>query len=297
MTKKTLKTCYLSLPDDSSHIRRVESILLKHDYLILPGPPADLYLIQNKTDFLFKENKKLILQIPVDDFLQNPKKILKEFSQKTDRHIFFREATFFSILFSLAVCLYFLVYLFFYKPFELFFKQYFVSVRFGIFCLIICLIIGGGCFIFLSFGKKNDFHTPEHISDHVPDQHERLAQALASEDCYDRVDALRFIYQKRLEIAQFPSYLHTDNHPCIIERYHLAKALGRSRSPETYPLLLGFLDDKNFNVVYNAFASIGKRGKKEAIPEIEQRIKGSDNWYVQWYAYRALRRLGWTQSK
>jgi len=27
------------------------------------------------------------------------------------------------------------------------------------------------------------------------------------------------------------------------------------------------------------------------------RIKTSDHWYKQWYAYRTLRRLGWKQSR
>jgi len=28
-----------------------------------------------------------------------------------------------------------------------------------------------------------------------------------------------------------------------------------------------------------------------------KRIETSDDWYNQWYAYRALRNLGWKQSK
>ncbi len=35
----------------------------------------------------------------------------------------------------------------------------------------------------------------------------------------------------------------------------------------------------------------------DAADEIISRINNYDHWYVQWYAYKALKRLGWTQKK
>jgi HEAT repeat protein len=45
-----------------------------------------------------------------------------------------------------------------------------------------------------------------------------------------------------------------------------------------------------------ALYSLGKLGKKEDIPIVLDIIKISRNWYVQWYAYKALRNLGWQQE-
>jgi hypothetical protein len=46
-----------------------------------------------------------------------------------------------------------------------------------------------------------------------------------------------------------------------------------------------------------AFQAAGKRGRKDWIPEIIERILTSHHWYNQWYAYRALKALGWYQGQ
>jgi HEAT repeat protein len=46
-----------------------------------------------------------------------------------------------------------------------------------------------------------------------------------------------------------------------------------------------------------AFDSLGRRGDPKAIGEIKKRIQSSNHWYNQRQAYRALRTLGWKQSK
>jgi HEAT repeat protein len=50
-------------------------------------------------------------------------------------------------------------------------------------------------------------------------------------------------------------------------------------------------------VVSMAFSALGQRGSSKAIPEILTRLESSDNWYNQGYAYKALRALGWKQTK
>ncbi len=288
LEQKTLKTCSLSLQDDPTLAQRLEKILLKYDYLVISNEKIspDLVIVRENTDILFKNKNKTVLRITSDEFFRNPKKILEEFSHKTDRHVFFRQFTFFSILFSSAVSFYLIPYFFFRILFGFYFKLSGNPVNntpviAGILSLAICI----GVIFYLSSGDKgySDF--------------DNLSEALTSDSCRKRVDALKFIFQRNMEIAQFPSYRKISESPCLSERYRLAKALGISRSPETYPILLNFLDDTNFNVVYNAFYSLGKRGEKDAVGEILRRIKSSDNWYVQWYAYRALKRLGWTQNK
>jgi hypothetical protein len=126
---------------------------------------------------------------------------------------------------------------------------------------------------------------------------ENVPQALASESWQERVAALRIIEQKGLEISSFQHYPRLLTSPHIAVRYWLVRGLAVSRRPETYKDLLAFLDDPHPNVVSMAFYGLGQRGNWRAVSEILNRIKTSDHWYNQWYAYKALRTLGWKQKK
>lgn len=85
--------------------------------------------------------------------------------------------------------------------------------------------------------------------------------------------------------------------PHTLERYRLAKSLGLSENHETYEDLLKFLKDPSPIVVSAALFSLGQRGEKKAILEILRHLKISEHYYVQWYAYKALKTLGWKQKK
>jgi len=124
-----------------------------------------------------------------------------------------------------------------------------------------------------------------------------VPQALASESWQERVAALKIIERKGLEVSNFPPYPRLLKSPHIAERYWLARALAVSRRPETYRDLMAFLDDPHPNVVSMAFYGLGKRDDRRGVSEILTRIQTSSHWYNQWYAYKALRALGWKQRK
>jgi HEAT repeat protein len=46
-----------------------------------------------------------------------------------------------------------------------------------------------------------------------------------------------------------------------------------------------------------AFYSLGLRKNPGAIRPILKKIEASQDWYTQMYAYKALRALGWNQTK
>lgn len=105
-----------------------------------------------------------------------------------------------------------------------------------------------------------------------------------------------------MDIGSFETYKDILTSPYIPVRYWLARVLGASRQPDNYKDQLVFLDDPCPNVVCMAFHSLGQRGKnqrgnKRIIREIVKRIETSDHWYEQWYAYKALRNLGWNQAR
>jgi len=122
-----------------------------------------------------------------------------------------------------------------------------------------------------------------------------LAETLESEHWQERVAALKIIQKKGMEVSDFQAYQGMLASPHIPERYWLVRALGVSKQPEAYEDLLTFLDDPHPNVVCMAFYALGRRGDKRAVKEIMKRIETSDHWYNQWYAYKALRALGWRQ--
>ena len=84
--------------------------------------------------------------------------------------------------------------------------------------------------------------------------------------------------------------------PYIPVRYWLVRVLGASRDPKNLKDLLRLMDDPSTNVVCMAYYSMGQRGNKSNIKDLLERIKRSDHWYEQWYAYKALRALGWKQT-
>jgi hypothetical protein len=123
-----------------------------------------------------------------------------------------------------------------------------------------------------------------------------IPRALASESWQEEVAALRIIERKGLEVSSFQPYPRLLASPHIAVRYWLVRGLAMSRRPETYRDLLAFLDDPHPNVVSMAFYGLGQRGDWRAVSEMLTRIKASDHWYNQWYAYKALRALGWKQK-
>ena len=148
----------------------------------------------------------------------------------------------------------------------------------------ICLVIG----ILLLLPMFN-----AHPLDVTP---QNIDAALAADTWPPRVAALRYIAKHRLDIADHPGYRSLLVSPLLVERYWLARAMAGSRVEETYAQLLPMIRAPHPNVVCQAFYALGVMGRRSAIGPIKQRLVELDHWYAQWYAYGALRKLGWRQS-
>lgn len=129
-----------------------------------------------------------------------------------------------------------------------------------------------------------------------PMSHEYLSRTLESENRFVRLTALKKIREGHLDPSRFSAYKPILTSSNTAERYWLAKSLHISESDRTYEDLLNFLEYPSPVVVSAALFSLGQRGEKKVIPKILKRIKTSDHWYVQWYAYKALKSLGWKQK-
>jgi HEAT repeat protein len=123
-----------------------------------------------------------------------------------------------------------------------------------------------------------------------------LKKFLASDSPDLRVAALRTICRHDLdpydylgvELATLPTY--------VPERIWWTISLENSTAPETNELLMKLLDDPHPLVACKAYNSIGRRKYRAAVPAIIEALETSRHWYVQGYAYNALRTLGWKQT-
>lgn len=281
LDQKILKTCQLQNIRETHTKELLEKELAKYDYLcVKDAPKADLKIEQNNNTLVFKNSGKVILKTTPTEFFFIPHKILREFSSKSDRHSFFRQFTLLSLLMAFPILLYIALYTLFYVLLRLFMGAGASSIL----ASILCLTAGLALLAYFHSGKI------ENIT------RKNLVTALESERWQKRVAALKMIDREGLDIAGFSSYENFLESPRMVERYYLAKALGTSRQPETYKQLLLFLDDPHINVVCMALDSLGRRGNAQALQRIMEVLKTSNLWYEQWYAYKAMRRLGWNQT-
>ena len=282
LDQKTLKTCNLKLIKEKTISQLLERELLNHDYLPVDENVAvDLKISKEGNILNFENNGKTILQTSLKDFSMKSGSVLKEFSLKCDRYQFFRQFTFFSILVGFPLLLYFIIYILFYLSFNLYLDSNISSVISS----VICLIIGIVLLIPIHYAKKEKIDVTN------------LAGTMESVCWQENVAALKFIRQKEIEIGNYPVYEKMLKSPHIPVRYWLARALGVSRQYKTYKDLLYLMDDPYPNVVCQAFYALGRRGDTKVIKKIINRIETSDHWYKQWYAYKALRTLGWKQKR
>ena len=282
MDQKMLKACNLAAIREKPVAETLGKSLLNHDYLnVGRADRVDLEMEKVENDLVFRNRGKTVLRTKLQDFLASPGTLLKEFSKTTDKHVFFRQFTFFSLLFGFPV----LLYIFLYTLLRLLMGLFFNSRPSSGIASILCLLAGAAFLVVLNFGEGKTLEVKD------------LGEALNSDSWQKRVQALKMIERKRMEIAEFQGYQSLLKSPRIPERYWLVRTLGVSQRQETYQDLLTFLDDPHPNVVGMAFYALGQRGEKRAIKGIIERIETSNHWYNQWYAYRALRTLGWKQSK
>ena len=282
LDQKILKTCSIENIREQSIMPYLERGLLNHDYLIVSGDATvDLRITQEDNVLVFENEERAILRAPVKAFVSRPGAVLKEFSQKSDLYALFRQFTFFSLLIGFPITLYIFLYAVLCFALRLFLD----SVTSSVSASLLCLLLGIALLGHLNQSREKKIEVKD------------LADTLESERWQERVAALKFIGEHGLDLGDFQGYKGMLKSPHIAERYWLARGLGVSRRPETYQDLLAILDDPHPNVVSMAFYALGQRGDMRAIREIRERIETSDDWYNQWYAYKALRALGWKQSR
>jgi len=321
LDQKLLKSCSIGTIQRKPVEQAIERTLLAYDYLPVNEArhPADLVVREDNGLLFFQHSGKTILQTNLQEFMASHGKLLAEFSRKTDTCSPFRSFTLLSLLVTLPLVLYSVCFslFFFISSFLLspwshklgdesiaselsaegaiartqgprnkspYLRIEALSARTSAWMAsILCLLLGISLFFYVQREVKEELIDP--------------ARALASDQWETRVAALKLIEQKKLEVGDFEAYPKLMKSHHVAERYWFVRTLGSSRRTSTYRDLLSFLDDPYPGVVSMAFYALGQRKDSRAVPEILKRIETSGDWYNQWHAYRALRNLGWKQSR
>lgn len=280
LEKKTVKGVFLDQFDDRSMRDDVTRQLLKYDYLpVTEASSADLH-IQSRGDNLhvFHRNKEIVL-LPAAQFIGNASASLLEISQLTDRSSFLRTIIFLSALIAYPVCLYIFLYGLCFGICRMFVPSQKAGYPASLAVLLIGIILAWPLYL----GRMRAGTTDP-------------AGSLQSQYWQERVAALRML----ADTGESPaSYVRADQvwqSSSIPERYWFVKAVGNSRENRNSQELLAFLNDSSVNVVCMAYEGLGKSGDPLVLEEIFRRFPREENWYIQWYAYRAMRGLGWQQA-
>ncbi|MCG6878016.1 MAG: HEAT repeat domain-containing protein [Deltaproteobacteria bacterium] len=279
--QKLMKTFSLeALPEGHIKNALLEGLLARDWIPIENRGKVDLKVSLRGKELFLEDGKGTVLKVSATDFPTRLTTVLKEYSNLTDRHHFFRRFTFYSLLIGFPVILY----ISFYSLISFFVGRWVPRRIASLLCAIVCLITGVMLLMLLRQnhewkGRQND-----------------PGRALISDERQERLGALKHIYKDHQNISRFSAYKAVLTSPDTAERYWLAKALGSSRNDETYPDLLALLKDPSPVVVCAAISSLGHRGEKKAVPNILKQLRESQHPYVQWYAYKALKALGWKQK-
>jgi hypothetical protein len=282
LSQKTIKTASINNIQTRSTVQRIGMRLTASDYLPLSdASDVDLVINQINDHLVLQTDSRQVLQTPIDQFLTDFRQVLQKFSEECDHQAIFRQLTFLSLLVGFPVFLYMILHAALYYPGYIIFGKRTSALT----APIICLLIGILVLVYFQSNRSRNI------------QVQNISNALISDHWQTRVAALQLIAQKKLEIASFRTYPDLLKHKTPQERYWLARTLAVSRRPDTFRDLLELLNDDNLNVRTMAFYSLGLRKDPRAIKPILSKIEKSDNWYEQLYAYKALRSLGWKQTR
>jgi HEAT repeats len=274
----------VACPDADRGLHRAELAreLTRHDYLLLAvDGEADLGLTLDGDRLAFTQEGTLVLETTWERFRVDSRQVLAELSTRTDRWSRFRAVAFYGVLLAFPVTLYLLLF----ACLRVLAGIVAAERRADALSAAASLLIGLGLLVFFHFSRG------------AASQPGDLAAALTASAWQQRVAALKAIPERRLDICSYPGYGDMLGSPHPQERYWLSRALAASPNPEASAALLRLLDDPHINVRTMAFEGLAIRQERAAARQILKRLKASEEWYDQLYAYKALRALGWSQTR
>ena len=282
---KQQKTCYIFTQSNDArrYIKSIERKCILYDYLIIQDPKqADVILTIDPPNILFQTCNKMVKKTDIFNFMRKTRSVFSDFSNQTDRNNFFRTCLFLSLIISAPILCYILL----------------IQGLFGIFYLARlpvlvcqCLVVGIMC---TGIGLII-MQMPQKLPDNVTQKqwHNLLKKTYAQKDWRQAVVLLKSEQFKSAandhDLAL--KWLKQTDHPVL--KYWLIRFLSNSKIFTDNTVFLNHLSDPNVNVACQALYAMGRQQDKTLISPIKTFIQSCPHWYIQMYAYRALKRLGW----
>lgn len=280
LQQKTIKSVYLDAIKDENLIEQLSAEFIKNDYFPVKNPLMVDWVVSNNNGLVFSRFGRSIQSFSYSDFFNSPVQRLKQLSDKADDSLFLRNFIYVSLLLGLPILLYVL----FFTMVALFFRL-FVSLHHS------TLMASGICFclgLFLLYSINTHKRVVVRSSN--------VRSVVRSDQMSERIAALQYI-SKQKDSFKLWNYQKSFQSHSIVERYWLANALGTVNTRFAYPILKQLLKDPHPNVACRALYAAGKSNDRRYITGILEKLKTSNNWYVQNHAYQALKGLGWTQNR
>jgi len=111
LDRKLLKTCTLEAIPEGPYKSELRKNLSAHDWIETESlKDVDLILSCSGSKLLLSDKSGTVLKTTKKDFLAHPAVNMKRFSSAVDRHVFFRQFTFYSLLMGFPITLYIFLY-------------------------------------------------------------------------------------------------------------------------------------------------------------------------------------------
>jgi len=280
LRQKTIKTVWLAPEADKTRRNRLVNLLMRDDYLPVPDrATADLSIRTSGENLIFQYDSVDIKRISVPDFLRLPDETLAEISTTTDRFGFFRLFTSMGVLIGFPIMLYIILHGLLHLAANLVLPPRTAAILAALAVFLAGILLA----LPLYLGKARSVDPAD------------AEAALRSGQPQERISGLRAMVEDGRNPMKIVDIATVQKSFTVPERYWYVRAMGNS--PETKPRDLEmFLDDQSLNVVCMAYDGLGRRGTHQLIGPLLEKLRREPHWYVQWYAYRTLRQIGWIQK-
>lgn len=282
LEQKQIRTCVIDGRLDRSTWTRIEQAVRTHDYLPMPsGYPADLIIDRNIEErrLSLGNRHRTVMQATERELIDRTGKVLADYSRAQDRNRMFRALAMDGLLLGFPLVLFVLGF----SLLALLPDLVLTAAISDMTAAALCIIVGVILLIPVYQGRAITVAPGD------------LSKSLSSPSTAVRVAALKKACEAHLDVAAAGKIKELADSPHVAVRYWLARSLAFTDSSEAGGMLSALADDRVPIVACQALWAMGRRNEPTVIPEIIDRIGGASHWYIQMYAYRALRSLGWVQ--
>lgn len=279
---RLINACRIKSKSAGTDEKLIARKLIEFDWLPVSNPEAaNLTVITDGSHLEFAMRGRVIFKARLNNFFSEPRKTLAEFSQQADDRKYLRRFTLAGLTTAFPLGLY----IFLHAGLCLAF-WFIKSIPGRSAAASACCLAVAVAFLLPFYGAQVNVSNKESIK-----------MLLDSENWYDKRNALKAVAENNYDPLTFDTGGKLARSPRIPVRYWLARTLGGSNSPRARTMLLSMTNDPSPNVACMAYASLEKTGNRQTLKFILERIRKIDHWYVQQYAYKVLRKLGWKQER